>query len=59
VIKVGKIKNNIAKGIGIGSSSHALGTAKAVEMEGETGAASGLAMGLTGLMTIIAVIIIA
>ncbi|HOK49053.1 MAG TPA: LrgB family protein [Sedimentibacter sp.] len=59
VIKMGKIKNNIAKGIGIGSSSHALGTAKAVEMEGETGAASGLAMGLTGLMTIIAVIIIA
>jgi putative effector of murein hydrolase len=30
-----------------------------VEMNEETGAASGLAMGLTGLMTIIAVIIFA
>jgi putative effector of murein hydrolase len=59
IIKLGKIKNNIAKGIGIGSASHALGTSKAVEMNEEAGAASGLAMGITGLMTIIAVIIFA
>jgi putative effector of murein hydrolase len=59
IVKTGKIKNNIAKGIGIGSAAHAVGTIKAVEMNEETGAASGLAMGLTGLMTIIAVIIFA
>lgn len=59
IIKVGKIKNNIAKGIGIGSASHALGTSKAVEMNEEIGAASGLAIGVTGLLTIITIIIFA
>lgn len=57
VIKYGKIKNNIAKGIAIGSASHAVGTTKAVEINEETGAASGLAIGVTGLVTTIAVII--
>ncbi|NLK65051.1 MAG: LrgB family protein [Tissierellia bacterium] len=59
IIRIGKIKNNIAKGIGIGSAAHALGTSKAVEMNEEAGAASGLAMGVTGLMTIIVIIIFA
>lgn len=59
VIKLGKIKNNIAKGIGIGSASHAIGTTKAVEMNEEAGAASGLAIGVTGLLTIIIIIIFA
>lgn len=59
VIKIGKIKNNTAKGIGIGSSSHAVGTSKALEISEEAGAASGLAIGVTGLMTIIGVIIFA
>ena len=59
VMKLGKIKNNVARGIGIGASSHALGTTKAVEMNEETGAASGLAIGVTGLMTIIGIIIFA
>ncbi len=59
VIKLGKIKNNIAKGIGIGSASHAVGTTKAVEINEETGAASGLSIGVTGLLTIIAIIIFA
>lgn len=59
VIKLGKIKNNIAKGIGIGSASHAVGTTKAIEMNEETGAASGLSIGVTGLLTIIAIIIFA
>lgn len=59
VIKLGKIKNNIAKGIGIGSASHAVGTTKAIEMNEETGAASSLSIGVTGLITIIAIIIFA
>lgn len=58
VIKYGKIKNDIAKGIGIGTSSHALGTTKAVEMGEEIGAASGLAIAVTGIITIVAVIIL-
>lgn len=53
VCKHGKIKNEIAKGIGIGSSSHGVGTTKAVEMSDEAGAASGLAMGLTGVITVL------
>ncbi|MGB4438065.1 MAG: LrgB family protein [Sedimentibacter sp.] len=59
VMKVGKIKNNIAKGIGIGSASHAIGTSKAIEMNEEVAAASGLAIGVTGLLTIIGIIIFA
>lgn len=59
VIKLSKIKNNIAKGIGIGFASHAIGTTKAVEMNEDAGAASGLSIGVTGLLTIIAIIIFA
>lgn len=59
IIKIGKIKHNIAKGIGIGSSSHVLGTSKAVEMNEEAGASSGLAIGVAGLLTILAVIVFA
>lgn len=57
LIKHAKIKSNIAKGIGIGSAAHAIGTTKAVEMSEEAGAASGLSIGITGLMTTLAIII--
>lgn len=57
LFKHGKIKSKIALGIGIGTSSHALGTSKAIELDEEMGAASGLAMGLAGLFTIIGIII--
>ncbi len=53
-----KVKNPIAKGIGIGASAHGIGTAKAVEMGDEVAAASGLAMGLTGVMTVLSFSII-
>ena len=56
VIKYGKIKNDIAKGIGIGTSAHAVGTSKAVEMGEEIGAASGLAIAVTGIITILVII---
>ncbi len=58
VIKYGRIKNDVAKGLGIGTSSHAIGTSKAVEMGEEIGAASGLAIAVTGITTILVVIII-
>ncbi len=48
-----RIKNPIAKGIGIGASAHGIGTAKAVEISSEVAAASGLAMGLSGVVTVL------
>jgi putative effector of murein hydrolase len=58
VIKYGKIKNDVAKGLGIGTSSHAIGTSKAVEMGEEIGAASGLAIAVSGITTILIIIVI-
>lgn len=45
------IKSKIAKGLAMGSASHALGTAKAMEMGALEGAVSGLAIGIMGIMT--------
>lgn len=53
VMKLGKVKNDIAKGIGIGVASHGVGTSKAVEISVEAGGASGLAMAITGVLTVI------
>jgi len=58
VVKYGNIKSDIAKGVGIGTSSHAVGTSKAVEMGEEIGAASGLAIAVTGIITILLIIIL-
>ena len=53
VMKFGRIKSDIAKGISIGAASHGIGTSKAMEMSDETGAMSGLAMGLTGVIFVL------
>ena len=45
------IKSKIAKGLAMGSASHALGTARAMEMGAVEGAISGLAIGIMGIMT--------
>jgi len=45
------IKSKIAKGLAMGSASHALGTARAMEMGTVEGAISGLAIGIMGIMT--------
>lgn len=59
VFKFMKIKDPVAIGIAIGTSSHALGTSKAIEIGEAEGAMSSLAIGLAGLMTaIVAPIII-
>ncbi|MCD7971503.1 MAG: LrgB family protein [Candidatus Azobacteroides sp.] len=47
------IKNSVAKGISIGTSAHALGTSKALEMGEVEGAMSGLAIGLAGITTVL------
>lgn len=51
VLKLLKIKSSIARGLAMGASSHAVGTAKAMEMGVIEGAISGLAIGLMGVMT--------
>lgn len=47
------ITNPIAKGLAIGTSSHAMGTSKAIELGEIEGAMSGLAIVISGLMTVI------
>lgn len=53
VCKIFKIKNEIAVGIGIGAASHAIGTSKALEMGEVSGAMGSLAIGVTGIITLI------
>lgn len=49
--KAWKITDPLAKGIGIGTASHAIGTAKALEMGRVEGAMSSLAVALAGVVT--------
>lgn len=53
IIKLLKIDNPIAEGLGIGTASHALGTSKALEIGEIQGAMSGIAIGVSGFMTVI------
>lgn len=53
VLKLFRIDEPIAKGIAIGSSSHAVGTAKAMEIGAVEGAMSSLSIVVCGLLTVI------
>lgn len=53
MIKIFKINNSVAAGIAIGSSSHALGTSKAVEIGEIEGAMSSIAIGVSGIITVL------
>lgn len=53
VCKVFHIEESISKGLAFGASSHAIGTAKAVEMGEVEGAMSGLAIAVSGIFTVI------
>lgn len=55
VCKLLRIKEPIARGIAIGSSSHAMGTAKAMEMGEIEGAMSSLSIAVAGVLTVIGV----
>lgn len=50
------IKNKVAQGVAIGTCSHAVGTAKALEMGKLEGAMSGVAIAVSGLLTCFIVI---
>ena len=58
IFKIGKINNPVAKGISLGTSAHALGTTKALEMGEVEGAMSGLSIGISGIITVILIPII-
>ena len=49
------IKEPIAKGLALGTSAHAIGTAKALELGEVEGAMSSLSIAVAGLMTVVAV----
>lgn len=53
VLKLFRIEEPIAKGIAIGSSSHAVGTTKAMELGQIEGAMSSLSIVVCGLLTVI------
>lgn len=52
VCRLFHITDPIAKGVGIGSAAHALGTAKAIELGEVEGAMSGLSIVVAGLLTV-------
>lgn len=53
VCKLFRITEPIAKGIGIGSAAHAIGTAKALELGEVEGAMSSLSIAIAGILTVI------
>lgn len=53
VCRVFRIQEPVAKGIAIGSASHAIGTARALEMGEVEGAMSSLSIAVSGILTVI------
>ena len=51
LVKLFRVKDPMAAGLGIGACSHGMGTAKALEMGKTEGAMSGLAIGICGIIT--------
>lgn len=52
LIKLFKITDPVEMGVAIGASSHVVGTSKAVELGEIQGAMSGVAIGITGIVTV-------
>ncbi|WP_066686961.1 LrgB family protein [Christensenella intestinihominis] len=57
-IKLFRVDNSIAAGVAIGTCSHALGTTKALEIGEVEGAMSGIAIGVSGILTVLFAMII-
>lgn len=51
VCKLFRITDAVAKGVGIGSASHAIGTSRALELGPVEGAMSGLSIAVAGILT--------
>ena len=52
VLNMFRVKDRIAKGLALGTSAHAIGTSKAMEMGEIEGAMSSLAIVVAGLLTV-------
>lgn len=59
IFKWTHLKHPIARGLALGTSAHAVGTAKAMELGEVEGAMSSLAVAVAGLMTVIVVPLVA
>lgn len=53
VCRIFRIKSSLAIGLAIGTSSHAVGTSRAIELGETEGAMSGLAIGTAGALTVV------
>lgn len=53
LIKLLRVKDPVAAGLAIGACSHAVGTARALELGEAQGAMSGLAIGICGIVTVL------
>jgi len=53
IMKLAKIDDPVAQGVALGSSSHAMGTTKAIEMGDVQGAMSGLSIVVTGITVVV------
>ena len=58
ILRLARVKNPVAFGLGMGSASHAIGTSKALEIGEVEGAMSSLAIVVTGILTVIIVPIV-
>ena len=52
IIRALRLKDPVAIGVAFGTASHAVGTAKALEIGEVEGAVSGVAMGVAGICTV-------
>lgn len=52
ILKFFKIENKLAKGVALGTASHAIGTAKAIELGETEGAMASLAISIAGVITV-------
>ncbi len=59
ILRLFKITDPVAKGIAIGSASHAIGTSRALEMGEVEGAMSSLSIVVSGVLTVIGAAVIA
>lgn len=59
IVKLFRIKDPVAKGVAIGTASHAIGTVRAMEMGETEGAVSSLSLVVSGIITVIGVNIFA
>lgn len=53
LIKLFRVEDPVVAGVAIGTSSHAIGTSKAIELGEIQGAMSGVAIGVSGILTVI------